>query len=1018
LFFILNGIFHSYSQKNDFVEIKGQVLDEKTNEALPGASLLLTNEKAGSVSDQNGNFIINAQSLPVTLSVRFLGYKSTEIIITKYSEPIVVLLQEDAGLLDEIVVVGYGTQRRKELTGSVSSVSKPILEHPTISLDGLLGGAIAGLSTTQTSGQPGVSSSVRIRGGNSITANNDPLYVIDGFLFYNDNASTSVGLRSIESSLNPLSSINPSDIESIDVLKDISATAIYGSRGANGVILVTTKKGTRNAGSVSYQYSAGWDNPVKKLDLLNASQWARMQKDYFFNKGRFTDEEIEQLGAGYNWQDAVLKTGSTQTHELSLSGGNDNLRYLVSGNYTDQKGIIINSGFQRYNGRVNLEKNVTDKLTLGITATAGKSTQDALTTFREVNYSSSPFGAGITNSLTYALYIPPVVPIYVDGDYNYHNPYEYGYLVYNGKTANPVSDLKNSQGQTINTTLLGNFFARYTIIEGLIAKFNAGTYISHVTQNFFAPSYTAIGLETNGIGGIGNKRQEVTQMEYLLTYTKQISENHLIDLLAGYTYQDTKNKYVTSITSQFSSEKLGVNDLAAGSAFFAPISEATEAKLFSMLGRINYTLLGRYNLTSTLRGDKSTRFSRNPSYKYFPSVGLSWNINEESFLRDVRKLSNLKLRLSYGIVGNQEIGDYEYAQKFTAGRYNGEVVYIRTNLGNENLKWETTAGSNVGIDIGLLNNRLSFVVDGYYKKTSDLLVNVPVDPSSVVKTQLFNVGNVTNRGLEFTANVVVVDRKNFKWSLSANIARNINKITNLGDNKQIVLGNDGEEILEVGESLGSFYGLKFEGIVQKGEDVSSLPKTPYGTAQPGDIKIADVSGPNGIPDNEINSYDRVVLGSIQPKFTYGLQTTLDYRGFDLFIFLQGSQGNKLYNHLRRYLESPNDAYNASAALLNSWTAENPSNTLPGLANLANDRSYGTVDSRYVEDASFLKLKNITLGYTVKQSFIAARLRIFASAQNLFVITGYKGYDPEVSRGIDLGAYPTARTFSLGARITY
>ncbi|KAA6299878.1 MAG: TonB-dependent receptor SusC, partial [Candidatus Ordinivivax streblomastigis] len=697
---LIFSIHFSVSAQQNSLSIRGQVLDKKTNEPLIGANVSIANDKAGTVSDTEGKFVLSLKSFPVTISVSYLGYQTSRISVEENSRTVTVFLLEDASILNEVVIVGYGTQRRKELTGAISTVSKAQLEYnvsPTV--DGLLSGAVAGVAVTQSSGQPGAPASIRIRGGNSINAGNDPLYVIDGFIFYSDNSSTRVGLNNIESSLNPLAAINPSDIESIEILKDVSATAIYGSRGANGVIIVTTKKGIRGAGNVNYQYSIGWDKPAKKLDLLNASQWARMQKDFFFNKGKYTDEDIEQLGIGYDWQDAVLRTGATQTHELSLSGGNDNLRYLLSGNYTDQKGIILNSGFQRYNGRVNIDKNLTDKLTVGITATAGKSTQNSLTTFQEVNYSSSPYSAGITNSLTYALYIPPVVPIYVDGDYNYHNPYEYAYLVYNGLAANPVSDLNNSTGQTINTTLLGNFYARYNIIDGLTAKINAGTYISHVTQNLFAPSYTAIGLDVEGVGGIGNKQQQVSQTEYTLAYTKRINKAHFIDLLAGYTYQDTKTNYVINLTTHFTNEKLGVNNLADGAKPFPPVSGVSEAKLHSLLGRVNYTLLERYHLTATIRGDKSTHFAKNHRWGYFPSVGLSWNINEESFLKSVKMLNNLKLRLTYGTVGNQEIGDYEYAQTFTASIYNGKIAYSQTNLGNKNLKWETTVQYNAGIDV-------------------------------------------------------------------------------------------------------------------------------------------------------------------------------------------------------------------------------------------------------------------------------------------------------------------------------
>jgi TonB-linked SusC/RagA family outer membrane protein len=1003
-------------------DITGRTLDAATRQPVTGATVLIKNTTIGVSTDANGNFALHTDApLPVTLSISLLGYVEQEIVVTDAGESITALLVENISYLNEVVVVGYGTQRRRELTGAVASVSKSVLEHAATSLDKLLGGAVAGVSVSQVSGQPGAGATIRIRGGNSINAANDPLYVIDGFIFYSDNTVNKAGLNQIESTLNPLAAINPADIESIEVLKDVSATAIYGSRGANGVIIVTTKKGARNGNHVNYQYSVGWDKPAKRLDLLNASQWARMQKDFFLNKGRYTDEEIAQLGDGYDWQSAVLRTGVTQTHELSISGGNDNLRYLLSGNYTGQDGIVLNSGFRRYNARVNVDKNLTDKFAVGVTATAGKSTQNSLTTFQDVNYNSSPYSAGITNSLTYALYIPPVVPIYADdGDYNYNNPFEYSYLVYDGKTANPVSDLRNSTGETVGLSLLGNVYARYTIVDGLAAKINAGTYINHATQNFFAPSYTALGLEMQGLGGIGQKRQEVWQTEFTLAYTKQINDAHFIDVLAGYTYQDTKTHFNTSLTSHFTNETLGANNLADGAVPFSPISGASEAKLHSLLARVNYTLLGRYNLTATIRNDKSTRFAKNHRWGYFPSMGLSWNINDEAFLKDFRALSVLKLRLTYGTVGNQEIGDYEYAQSFTASRANGGIAYSQTNLGNKNLKWETTVQYNAGIDAGWWNDRLSLVADAYYKKTSDLLLDIPVDPLLGVASQLVNVGNVTNRGVELAVNVRIIERPHFKWTIAANIARNINTITDMGTYEQLVLGRSEEEILKVGESLGTFYGLVFDGIVQAGEDVSKLPSTVHGTAQPGDLKFADVGGAQGTPDGVINHYDRVPLGNIQPNYTYGLQTSIDLRGFDLFISLQGSQGNKAYNHLRRHLESPNDSYNASAALLNSWTEERPSNTLPGLANLANDRYYGYLDSRYVEDASFLRLKNITLGYTVTPVTTRSNitLRLYVAAQNLFVLTAYKGYDPEVARGIDLGIYPTARNFTVGANITF
>jgi TonB-linked SusC/RagA family outer membrane protein len=1026
--FLCGHLLNPCFAQNGKIKIEGAVFDKKSRETLIGANISLAEDSAetsGTASGLDGKFILYAPSLPATISIAYIGYNTEELIVADVSRPVAVYLSENT-LLNEVVVIGYGTQKRKELTGSVASVSQSVIEHPATSFDKMLGGAVAGVSVTQSSGQPGSASSIRIRGGNSINASNDPLYVIDGFVFFSDNSSTKTGLNSIEGNLNPLASINPADIESIDILKDVSATAIYGLRGANGVIIVTTKKGDRNVNRMSYQYTVGWDAPAKKLDLLTATQWARIQKDFFLNKGQYTDDEIAQLGKGYDWQNAVLQTGVSQTHELSVSGGNDQLRYLVSGNYTNQTGIILNSGFERFGGRINIDRNITDRLSVGITATAGNTVQKSLTTFQDVNYNSSPYSAGIANSLTYALYIPPVVPIYnSDGSYNYYNPFEYEYLKNGAITANPVSDLNNSTSETINTAILSSFYAQYRILDGLTAKINAGKHISYTTQNFFAPSYTAVGLETSGVGGIGKKHKTVSLTELTLSYNKQINKNHYIDLLAGYTFENNKTDFTTALTTHFTNESLGVNNLADGAKPFAPISGALESKQRSYLGRLNYTLLNRYNLTSTIRHDKSTRLAHRLRGSFFPSVGVSWNMNEERFLKRVEALSNLKLRLTYGKVGNQEIGDYEYSNSFTASSYNGGIAYSPSNLGNENLTWETTTQYNAGIDAGFLNNRLSFVADVYFKKTSNLLLEIPIDPSLGVAKgkQLFNVGNVTNKGVEFSVNATAIDRRHLKWTVSANIARNINEITSIGDRKPIILGRNQSEILKAGEAFGSFYGLLFDGIVQADEDVSQLPLTPYGTPRPGDLKFVDVSGPDGVPDNRIDDYDRTVLGSTQPDYIFGLQSTLEYGNFNLFISFQGSQGNEVYNYLRRYLETPNDAYNGSASLLNSWTPENRSNTLPGLRNMAEDRYYGYADSRYIEDASFLRLKDITLSYTTSTPAFTSpqsplTVKLFATAQNLFVLSRYKGYDPEVSSGIDLGTYPSARTFTLGARITY
>ncbi|MDR0814458.1 MAG: SusC/RagA family TonB-linked outer membrane protein, partial [Bacteroidales bacterium] len=698
---------------------------------------------------------------------------------------------------------------------------------------------------------------------------------------------------------------------------------------------------------------------------------------------------------------------------------------LVSGSYLGQDGILINSDFKRYNARVNIDRTLFDNFTVGITATGSKSDQNSVTTVEESNRT---YQGRITNSLGYALRIAPVVPIYDEtGGYNYHNPYE----TYNdmtsadGKNPNPISDMNNSVGQNINTSLLGNFYAQYIIIKGLTAKINVGTNFSNTTQNIFSPSTSVVGLLPRGYGGVGNKRYQSTQQEYTLSYAKQLNSNHSLDVLAGYTTQNTAIRYATTATAKFSNESLGVNNLYDGNAPDFPRTGGNDTWLHSVLGRVNYTLLGRYNLTATIRADESSKLAPGHRWGIFPSVGLSWNLSEEAFLVEAKPiLPLLKLRLTYGSVGNQEIEDNLYASNYVAeksGEGNNPItVYKKNRLGNPDLTWETTVQYNVGIDIGLWKDRLSFVADLYYKKTSDLLYNAPVDIATGFSSQMRNVGSVSNKGVEFAVNATIIETKDFRWTVSANIARNINKITDLGGVNRILTGSgigmlsSSEMVLQTGESLNSFYGLVFDGVVQTGEDASNLPELSWktGIPQPGDPKFADVE-----PNKRIDGYDRTIIGSVHPDFIYGLSTSATCRGWDLFAAFQGSQGNKVYNRLRRELETPTSSYNMSAALLDRWTEQNPSNTIP---RISQDIRFSYLDSRFVEDASYLRLKNLTLGYTLPITIrtLPVKFRFFAMAQNLLTITKYKGYDPEVASGVDYGVYPTARTFSVGASITF
>ncbi|MBP5381305.1 MAG: SusC/RagA family TonB-linked outer membrane protein, partial [Bacteroidaceae bacterium] len=681
--------------------ITGHITDGRTGEPLIGATVVPTSSKgAGVVTDIEGNFTLHTRvKLPLTLSVRFFGYRSQEIDVYDDAEPVEVQLVEKPNRMEDVVVVGYGTQKRTQLTGSVATIASEQLQvYPAPTLDAALGGVVTGVDVT-ANGQPGAGSTIRIRGGNSVNASNNPLYVIDGFIYQVDDSSQKTGIGSLESTLDPLSFINPSDIERIEVLKDVSATAIYGSRGANGVIIISTKKGNYRETHVRYKTTVSLNTPSKKLDLLNATEWARMEKDYFGNRGGYTDEQIAALGKGTDWQSEVLRTGVSQIHELSIGGGGEKTRFLISANYTGQQGIVLNSDFRRYNLRTNLDHRLSDKFQISLTSTLGKTKQNALSTTQPVNYFSSPYSAGITNSLTYALFMPPVVPVYAaNGGYNYANPYENAYFKLNGVSANPVSDLENTTAETLTNYALVNAALRYDIVEGLTAKVAVGANLADITQNYFAPSYTALGLNEGGVGSIGHKQNQVVQAEATIDYEKQLGEKHFVNALVGYTVQNTLSNHNLSTTSRYTNEDLGYNNLGDGSHVYTPSSGQSKATLNSLIARMNYTLLDRYNATATLRADHSSRFSQNNRWGYFPSLGLSWNIDRESFLRSAKTLTTLKLRASVGSVGNQEIGDYEYAASYTASSYGGQTAYSKGNLGNSGLKWETTTSWNVGLD--------------------------------------------------------------------------------------------------------------------------------------------------------------------------------------------------------------------------------------------------------------------------------------------------------------------------------
>ena len=998
--------------------ITGRVVDALTGEGLIGASLVPKGSKElGTVTDYDGNFTLQTKvELPLTLSVQYIGYRTQEVDVYDADEPVNISLAASGNSINEVVVVGYGTQQRKKLTGSVASLNTEDLLVTPVSIDNALGGAVAGLDATASSGQPGAAINIRIRGGNSINGGNEPLYVIDGVLVYNSSDATDAGNTVAGTNFNPLASINPSDIESIQVLKDVSASAIYGSRGANGVIIVTTKNGKKGRLKVDYGYSVGVSSVRKRLDLLNAQQWGdlylELATDAQKTASGVTPELVSTWGAGTDWQDALFRTAATQQHQLSVSGGSDKERFLISGNYTDQNGVIRGSDFTRLGARLNYERDIFKNVTVGLKANFSKSTQAGSQSFRGQSN-------GVSGLLELALRTSPAVPIYnADGSYNYANPFEAGDFVRNGQTPNAIADLSQVSAETKVDNTLVSAFAQWEIIKDLRFRTQGSVNIINTRQNVFGPVTSQIGFNSDGYGAVGSKRWESDQFEATLTWNKKFGI-HEIEAMGGYTYQQEKSERVLGSSANFANENLGYHSLQSGSQLVATETDFITSVIYSGIGRLNYSLLDRYHLTATLRADGSSRFAKNNKWGWFPSLGFSWNVNEEKFLKRHKWIEDLKLRASIGTVGNQEIGDYKFLSTYAATHYflggTKNIAYYRSALGNDDLKWETTTSYDLGIDFNVLKGRLGFIFDFYHKKTTDLLLDIPVEETTGFSRQLANVGNVTNDGVEFAVNATLWQSKDLTWSASANIAHNKNEVTSIGGAQKEII-NTNQTIIRPGEALGTYYGWVFDGIVQKGDDLDKVPVPSNKTyVEYGDVKYVDQNG-DGYVDQE---NDRVVLGSAQPKFTYGFSSQLRYRNWDLAVTFQGSYGNKLYNQLEQALESPNASYNASTKLLGRWTEDNPSTTIPRAFAQNNYSAY--LDSRFIEDASYLRLKNIQLGYNFQPRLGNGQklgIYLYASAQNLLTITNYSGFDPEYSGYVDRGTYPSARTFTFGVKFSY
>lgn len=1007
---VLVLILYSYQGFAQFT-VTGVVKSQTDQAPLPGINIIVQNAVNGTTTDADGKYKISAASDGV-LIFSGIGFVSQEIPVNNRSI-IEVILQDDTRQLNEMVVIGYGTQKKSDLTGSVTSISEADFKKtPVVSLDNGLRGRAAGVQVTSTSNQPGGATSIRIRGSNSVNTGSEPLYVIDGFPILNDNSSTAGG-STVGPKLNALSLINPNDIVSIEVLKDASAAAIYGARGANGVVLVTTKKGKEGKMKIDVNAYYGTQKVSKKLPLLNATQYAELVNDANGTE-IYTQEQIASFGKGTNWQDEIFRSAPMQNYQVTASGGDAKTKYALSLNYFDQDGIIINSNFKRYAARFNFEKQATSRLSFGSNfSIANTNANQAL--------SSTGGGEGTQGVIVSALDFNPILKVRnADGTYTLES--DRGIPI-----GNPVATALELTNNTSGTRFLGNAFASFKIIDGLEFRTSIGADLTSTGEKYYAPRTILAGSRVQGAASVSTSVGKSWLNENTLTFNKTF-DKHAITALAGFSAQKYTRNLLTSSASGFVNDLLGADNLGSGAIINTPVSNISDWSLLSYIGRVNYGFNNKYLLTLTGRADGSSKFGNNNKYGFFPSGSIAWKLSEEEFIKNIHAFDELKLRLSYGKIGNQEINSYQSLAGLTGASYiiGDKVVkgFSPNNIPNPNLKWETTTQTDLGLDVGLLGNRINMTIDAYYKKTTDMLLNVNVPWSTGFATALQNIGSIENKGLELGIQSLVLD-KELKWNINFNIAANKSKVLDLGPISQILTGEingylkiSDPVVIMPGQPLNAFYGYVSDGIFQLNDNIADSPQK---TAVPGDRKYKDSNG-----DGVLDAQDRTFIGNAQPRFFGGFTNDLSYKGFDLSASFNFVYGNKILNSTRADLDLPTGQKNSSTRVLDRWTPTNPGNTIPR-ASL--NRAFLFSDAQ-IEDGSFLRLGSLSLGYNFPSDWLnktgLSRAKLYVSGQNLFIITKYTGFDPETNqsgqnnilRGIDSDAYPNSKSFIVGVNLTF
>ncbi|MDB5262379.1 MAG: TonB-dependent receptor plug, partial [Adhaeribacter sp.] len=993
-------------------DIRGKVEDEKGG-PLPGVSINVKGTATGTITDAGGNYTLSVPNNNMILVFSFIGYVPKEVNINGRTT-VDIRMEPDTKALEEVVVVGYGTQKKSDLTGAVGSVkASQLTERPAVNLEQALAGRIAGVNVSTNSGRPGGRTAIAIRGYSSVNAANDPLYVVDGIIWAGG-----------------INTLNPNDIEAIDVLKDASSTAIYGTRGSNGVIIITTKRGKKGAKQVNYDnyVSLGWLPADRKYDVMNSKEFLFIEEEQYKNAPKFDPVgfaagkypnpvakrknylvgntlgnrelfTLDQNGVpqpiyDVDWQDMTTRKAISQSHNLSFTGGENNTNYGLFLGYADEQGIVKESFQKRYNVRAVIDQQMKNWLKVGMNLSYANNRE------RRVDEN-----VGSNNSLRQLVEMVTFIPYkYADGTYGYRG--DYAGLE---KGDNPLAQIYENNLLYNSNVFGGNTYANFKILDGLEFTSTLGVNIGNNINPYFKTTKSDLQ------GGLGKNYSRITSSESKfwqwsnrINYNKVINEDHAITVLLGTELQKSNSLNWAAVTSVMPDDYYSYNNLGAGATPLAPSSSTGAFQMQSYFGRLNYNLKEKYLFTATGRADGSSRFGANNKFAFFPSAAAAWRISNEDFLVNNNIISNLKLRGSYGLTGNSEIGSYKSQANLSTNSYifggiraSGSAI---GRLANPELQWEKTAQFDVGVDVGLLNNRISVEADYFVKKTHDLLYDAPVPATSGYTIVTRNIGSMENQGFELSLNTINISNADFSWSTSFNVSTLKNRITALGvNNEDILYGTKEGLILRVGESAGSFYGYMRDGIWGTAEADKAAT---YGQ-KPGDLRIKDINN-----DGVINGPDRVILGKGIPDFYGTFANNLRYKNFDFILEIQYSKGNDVFNQARNSGEARQGLANSFATVLNAWTPENQDAELEQVRPTAAGYNY-YMDSRKVSDGSFLRGKNVVLGYTFPKSLTTKvglnNLRIYASAQNFFLKTKYFGYDPEVT---------TYEEFSFSQGFTY